>query len=324
MLVESTAVGHMPLETAGYQALHTQFKRLRKNVRALQHGDGGQRDQHEYDAEAIHDARVASRELRTLLQLLEPAPGFTRKRLRGLHARLGTLAQALGDVRDGDVLLGLLAAYEEQRQNTQNTHDASDTGNTGDQCADLRPLRDELQRRQTAARDALDNLLAAKQTRRLLRALRKLTRKRKEPPGVHPILVRHFVGSALWQRYEAILRYETDLPDASMETLHALRIACKELRYSLHLFGFKSGHEPEPVELILATLKAAQDQLGRLHDLLVAREIVRALPSTPALDSYFAALTQESDQLRAAAGPVWERLSGEEMRQALAGFIAGL
>src|ERR1051326_3048259 len=60
----------------------------------------------EFDADAIHNARVATRRLRAALDLLEPAvPG---KLLSPLNRTLRRLRQTLGDLRDIDVMLNLL------------------------------------------------------------------------------------------------------------------------------------------------------------------------------------------------------------------------
>jgi CHAD domain-containing protein len=256
-----------------------------------------------------------------MVKLLEPAPCFKSKQLRRYSRRLGGLAAALGSVRDIDVLLDHLTDYVAKRDTT------------GGQL--LHSLRQELlYRRKIAARKVKGVL--SKQSLRLF--LDDLQHELGQKSGRAPLergtlLVRHFAGSAIWQRYQEILRYETQLGDASGETLHALRIACKRLRYSMQIFG----QTPAALEEILAALKAAQDHLGQLHDVLFAEHLVRGLLSAPAdgervdhdndyvaYTAYLDALEKEAAELRDSIGPIWESLSGLKMRQKIASFIASL
>jgi CHAD domain-containing protein len=60
------------------------------------------------DIEAVHDMRVASRRLRTAMQTFRPV--FPQKRARRHERAIKSLADALGEVRDRDVLLAELRA----------------------------------------------------------------------------------------------------------------------------------------------------------------------------------------------------------------------
>jgi len=57
----------------------------------------------EGDVEAVHDMRVASRRLRTMLDIFSPC--FPVNAVRRLRKAVKVMAQALGDVRDADVAL---------------------------------------------------------------------------------------------------------------------------------------------------------------------------------------------------------------------------
>jgi CHAD domain-containing protein len=321
----------MPLEEAGYQALKHYHKRLRKYLDGLRHSD---------DADTIHDARVAVRELRAMSKLLQPSGSFQRRWLRRMDSGLRRLANVLGDVRDTDVLLEHLHTYVDQ-------HEEAAPG--------LSWLEDELSRRRTRAARQVRRLLKKKKTQRLLKATRQGLRRQHRRmtvlsqavalPGAkssiamedYPILVRHFAGGAIWGRYQEILKYEMALPRASSQTLHGLRIACKRLRYSMQIFG---QTPPELVET-LGALKGAQDHLGRLHDIFFAEQLIaELLPSSgaegrgndrsqgstphPEYQEYLEALTTEGNQLRSSIGPLWVRLTGLAMRQAICGYIASL
>jgi CHAD domain-containing protein len=309
--------GYVPLSEAGREALGFYLTRLRKAVSALGRS---------YDADTVHDARVAVRGLRAMIKLLDGAPAFDRKQLRHYSRRLRGLAQALGDVRDMDVLLEHLQAYLTQ-------HEEAEAG--------LDSLAKELRQRRRAGAKEVQDTLARQHIRQLVKEMQDEFRTRR--PGkvetadrpAASLLVRHFAGSAIWQRYQEILQYETGLADASGETLHTLRIACKRLRYSMQIFG----HTPAPLEEVMATLKAAQDHLGNLHDVLSAQQLIRGLMSAssngdagsyvdyadylPYAD-YLDALGREAALLKVGIGPIWESLSGTQMRQTIASFIASL
>ena len=318
------AGGYIPLQDAGQEALEVYVGRLHKALSPLRH-----HDYQAYDADTIHDARVAVRGLRAMVTLLDPAPCFKRKQLRRYSKRLGGLAASLGRVRDIDVLLDHLKDYVARRDPANEGH--------------LHSLRRELLHQRKLAARKVKVILSKPSVRILLDDLRHdLGHRRRRVPlekGTEKgqLLVRHFAGSAIWQRYQEILRYETLLGDASGGTLHALRIACKRLRYSMQIFG----QTPAALEEIQTVLKSAQDHLGQLHDVLFAQQLVRGLlPAPPAADldsdradhtddyalymAYLDALQSEGAELKLSIGPIWESLSGLKMRQRLAAFIASL
>lgn len=57
----------------------------------------------DFDADAVHDMRVASRRLRTAMQTFRPC--FPRKTFKEHYERVRGVADALGEVRDRDVIL---------------------------------------------------------------------------------------------------------------------------------------------------------------------------------------------------------------------------
>ena len=201
---EGSAIGRMPLQVAGYQALRLYYKRLWNELAGLRQID---------DADSIHDARVAARELRAMSKLLEPSRCFDRRWLRQLDNGLRPLAQVLGQVRDADVLLEHLDTYVEQHK-----------------TKGLVWLQDELSwRRARAARQVL-KVLSRKETRRLLRQTNLQLRRLDKPPQTaganargggfepkYPILMRHFAGSAIWVRYQEKLGYEGALRGMSQD-----------------------------------------------------------------------------------------------------------
>src|SRR5262249_48222137 len=152
------------------------------------------------DPEGVHDMRVATRRLRTTLHLLEEIPLFSRKHLRLLRRGLRSLARRLGAVRDLDILLERVQGYA-------TTHP--------EQTAALEVLCATLLKRRRAAREQLLDCLAHPKVQRVLRQIEAFTEESHAASNGHPVLlVRHFAGSALWLRYEALLSFESVVREA--------------------------------------------------------------------------------------------------------------
>ena len=306
---ERSAIGTMPLQEAGYQALRPCFKRWRKALASLEDLD---------DVEAVHDARVAVREIRAMSKLLRPSPCFNGPWLRRLDKGLGELSRTLGTVRDTDVYLDRLRGYTGEQK----------TANEG-----LNWLEQALLRRRKKAAKQVIRALDAGKTRRLQKQARREVEKLRQANAktnhTSPVLLRHFAGSAIWARYQDLLSYETALPEANAVTLHKLRIDCKRLRYSLQIFG----KTPDALSELVSALKAVQDQLGQLHDTYYAEQLAQQLQGKWSPNTRMARreyrefmnwLDREGGELRSGMAPLWNRLVDLPMRQAIAGFIASL
>ncbi|WIG57600.1 MAG: Adenylate cyclase [Ktedonobacterales bacterium] len=294
--------GHTPLAALARQKTRRQMHKIRQNAPIAREGT---------DPEGVHDMRVATRRLRTVFEILADAPGFDAKVLGKLRRRLRGLARDLGSVRDLDVLL------EHERAYAQEQPDLAD---------DLDLYEQALEARRGDARARLTHFLDGPKLARALSHLEDFTRHCEDAPSDEPLtLVRHFAGSALWEAYEAVLRYETLLPDATAQQLHQIRITCKKLRYTLELFEDQLG---EGVKPLLKLLVKTQDILGAYHDAVVMRdqvmEVSDAHPDHQGLAIYAAALASERDQLRAAFPDIWRQLSGKQFRRQLATIIINL
>ncbi len=113
------------------------------------------------------------------------------------------------------------------------------------------------------------------------------------------------------------------MPEATAPTLHQVRIACKQLRYTLELFQDALGPESDAMlELVIG----AQDHLGALQDHITALARIAAVQrehrNNAALAAYTAARATDRDRLQAAFIPLWIRLTGHETRQRLSSLIA--
>lgn len=209
------------------------------------------------DADPVHDARVATRRLRSDLKTLEPYLSS----VEGLRTELGWLGGLLGEVRDLDVLI------ERMRTRIAGLPEPDQTP----AAAILARLDDDRHRRRGELLDGLgsgrylalvDELIGASRRppvadhaddRRARPALRRVTRK-------------------AWRRTaRAADRLGRSSPDAA---LHEVRKRAKRARYAAELgrdvFGKRATRLAE-------RLTEVQDGLGEVQDSVVAEERLRAL-----------------------------------------------
>jgi CHAD domain-containing protein len=151
-----------------------------------------------------------------------------------------------------------------------------------------------------------------------------------------PYEVRHVAGSAIWTHYEAVRAYEGVIDTATVPQLHALRIECKYLRYTLEFFRDVLAAATEG---LIGEVVTAQDQLGQMHDADVAADLIRgyiadtyparkkkpAPPPPPGLEVYLAARAATVQDIAAHfAETTWVRLNSLTLRQRLATLLAAL
>jgi len=215
----------------------------------------------EDDVEALHRARVASRRLREVLPVIEPESAGERHG-RKIRRRVRRLTRALGGVRELDVALLLLDELQA---------DHPDVG-AGAAATAAEVRRDRAERLAEMLR-RMDEMEAAT----LAADLRAYEDARSAPS----VAVQR---RRLRERMARRARRLDDAVDAAgglyaSDRLHLVRIAAKQLRYVLELVDELAGvGTARPV----ATLKKAQDLLGRLHDLeILAAYARRARASGP-------------------------------------------
>ncbi|MCO5227259.1 MAG: CHAD domain-containing protein [Thermomicrobiales bacterium] len=263
--------------------------------------------------EGVHKMRVSTRRMRTLLRLY--GDRFDEAALQEFVPGMRLTARKLGAVRDLDVLIEHLRDYQ------QNLPD--------EEQSKLEPLVRHWQERQAKASLALKQYLESKSYRRFLKRLARFTSR----PGqgiidnggaVVPCQVRHTLGSSIWRRYEAVWAYAPILDHADEETLHALRIECKFLRYSLEFFSDVLGEQK--ASQLIAPVVALQEHLGDLHDASVAREIMDLAgePATPARERYLAHREHEVEVLASKTSVLWRELDSARYRRNLAIMLAAL
>ena len=188
------------------------------------------------DPEYVHEMRVAIRRARTAQELF--GHYFRRSAIEPAFADLRRLGRRLGAVRDLDVALENLGEFR--------------AGLPEAEQADVCKLEEFVQARRAAARQALLEWLDGPQHAATLTAFFKFTRS--PGKGVKrsvaklaapaPLQVRHVMPGVIMARFARVRAYEPLVEtesEAPAEQMHALRIECKYLRYSLefsrHLLG---------------------------------------------------------------------------------------
>jgi CHAD domain-containing protein len=219
----------------------------------------------DFGDEDIHQARVNSRKLLTLLSILDPGHTVTA----GLYSTFKQAQKRLGKVRDADVLI---ASFKDRRKAAQEAGEAK--------TADLlkavikhqkdkrkvyrKKLEDELPKLTGKALDEqwdtfiggqLETLAAKRDANVVMRELEVAFEQKKK------------ACKTLFKGPEA------ESKDA-FEALHELRIAAKELRYTASAAAFTlnqkfHGHE--------AVYKEIQEQLGVINDKRVWLETLNSI-----------------------------------------------
>ena len=210
------------------------------------------------DDTGVHQARVASRRLREGLPVL--AAGL--KRGKKAERKVRRVTEALGTVREMDVTVQVL---DELARRPKIPRDAVE---------DVRGhVLAERERRRVTMLERLRDLDTAKLTRRLEEVALDLTLATDGQPWRETLSAR--LGRRA-KRFAAAIHQVGQI--YAPDRLHAVRIATKKLRYVLELAADARVPGTRP---LVATLKRAQETLGRLNDLHVIQGHVAAVQLNP-------------------------------------------
>jgi CHAD domain-containing protein len=199
------------------------------------------------DPEGVHQARVATRRLRSDLRTFQPMldDGW----VRSLRSELRRLADALGAVRDTDVLVVRL-------------------GRTLDELSDVDPaagsrLVDALERERDEHRGRLRALLDEPDT---IALYDHLVAAAADPRTIGRALGRadHRLAPLVrrpWRNLERAVEALDD--DPSVDDLHRVRLLAKRVRYAAEAVAPAIGR---PAERFAADVTRIQDVLGELND----------------------------------------------------------
>jgi CHAD domain-containing protein len=316
-----------PMSEAGRKTLRFHFQRM------LYHEPGTRLGQ---DVEALHDMRVATRRMRAAFRVF--GDYFEPRTVAPFRKGLKRTGRALGPVRDLDVFRAqvhaYLAALPESQRNGLNAF-----------LAVLEEQREMARQRMVTYLDGEAYRRFKAHFARFL-VMKGLGSLPVAPAGgePRPYRVRDVVPMAVYERLAAARAYDdwVTVPAPPLERLHALRIACKRLRYALEFFSEVLG--PETPRLV-KEIVAVQDHLGALQDAVVAIGILRgflargtwsldsanqvrsrpdASSLAPAVAAYLEARQGELEHLVDTFPPLWERLRGREFSHLLAQAMAVL
>jgi len=217
------------------------------------------------DIEALHDMRVATRRLRSILRLFESAlPAHSV----AVREELRWLAGALGEVRDLDVHLEQIRAWR-------------DSADPREQAA-IETLAHLLEQDRLAARRRMLDALDSARYERLKISLIALSAPGRALPRPAHKPAAQALPALIQRRYRRMRRLANGLNDESLPPdFHAVRIQCKRLRYALDCAEALYG---KPIRAAIKRLAAIQDVLGRYQDAQVAIARMRDLCSRHAAD----------------------------------------
>lgn len=300
-----------PMAEAGRKVLAFHFGRMVDNEAGARLGE---------DIEAVHDMRVATRRQRAALRLF--GDYFKPKAVRPIGKALKEAAQHLGAVRDLDVLLEAARTYR--------------AGLSEPAAAAFQPVLEAWGQERDADRAVLLAHLDGEGYQKFKEAYAAFVGEEgagvaKREDAHAPALVRDLLPARLWEHYGAVRAYAPALPGAPIETLHALRIAGKRLRYALEFFA--EALDPSLKDAIkrvvalqdhLGALNDASVTLARLHDYLQNAD-PRPTPETVlAVGAYMRAQEIKMRQLRRSVGRPWRAIVGARFRRVVARAVAGL
>jgi CHAD domain-containing protein len=208
----------------------------------------------EIDDEAVHDLRVAIRRMRTLLKMSRSL--FGRWHTDAVRAAFAEVMRATGELRDEEVLEETLAGAAETPEYAR--------------WLGHRKAREQKLRRGVRLRIERGDLDRA---RLMLKALLVFPIN----PGRNVELARFARRTVERARRQVEKRRDAEVADVT--AMHDLRIAYKELRYSIELLAdalpIDSRAQLEPATVF-------QKRLGELHDVDVAIQVVERARLPPA------------------------------------------
>lgn len=253
---------------------------------------------HKLDEEYLHQVRVALRRLRVVLGMAKIFRADDE--LAVLNEQMANLSVELGRSREWDVFvtqtLAAIRARLPEHAGLRHVLGASEE------------LREQHHARVRGA-------LQSQDYQRLLLRFGAWMHGGywREPTADAGLSLPQFAAQILEKRSKQVSRRSKNLAGADAGQLHALRIACKKLRYSAELLA--SLYAGAKARRYLSALSPLQDILGLLNDIAVARRLLDELDSKERHDTL--ALIRgwmEHDYVEqvAALGKAWKRFAGQK------------
>jgi CHAD domain-containing protein len=204
------------------------------------------------DIEYIHHMRVATRRMRTALELFSDC--LPAKKVANWQWHIRQLTRALGEARDTDVQLDLLIILE------KGLEDKIFRPGLRRLLLRLSQKRQKLQSRVLGSLDELEKSAVLDQIETRLAPLAENSEKIEV--GTPLLFQRSHDGIS--KRLDELLSFEVyiQLPEYKKE-LHLMRIAAKRLRYTLEIFA---PLYPDKLKSYLQASRETQQVLGEIHD----------------------------------------------------------
>ncbi len=229
---------------AGRKILSFHFARMIENERGTILG---------IDVEALHDMRVSTRRMRVTVDLFNDY--FAPNMLSLLKKGLQKTGKTLGQVRDLDVLIQML-----------DDDFGSPVLNTSSEMQSFyRLLKDAWFKERLGFREKMLSYLGGNKYNKFKTkfiTFVKSTKYDKVNFSTDPQLC-SYLADITFKTFYKVVGFNIIFPNPSLEELHALRIAIKQLRYTLEFFMKILGSEARNcIEL----LKGVQNILGEIND----------------------------------------------------------
>jgi len=233
-----------------YQLLGARY--VRKQLRALDRRIEGARKAE--DIECVHQARVASRRLRSAIRMF--GDGFPAKKLKKWRKEIRRVTDGLGSARDKDVQIEFVAAFlsdvtePEKRPGIERL------------LLRLRQQREALQPKVVKALKRLQGSGVLKDMRATTKAM--LSELSGRDVTIQSPFVFLRAERLIIRRLEKLLAYQDCLSDpADKQRHHEMRIVTKRLRYTIEIC--RPVYDGELDEAVTAA-KHLQELLGDIHD----------------------------------------------------------
>ncbi|ASY71188.1 inorganic triphosphatase [Sinorhizobium fredii] len=207
------------------------------------------------DADALHQARVSLRRLRSLFSIFKSL--FADSRFDHMRDELRWLASELGDARGIDVMIKQATTEE---------------------------LSSRLQEARSGAYGAVEAAFSSVRARALMIDLAewisiKDWRRDETDEALLVQPARRFASKKLDRLWKKVAKGGSGLIDLDDEARHELRISAKKLRYAAEFFGplYANRKEPKRYKRFITAMEGLQDQLGSLNDLATAPDMLSKL-----------------------------------------------
>ena len=314
----------LPSDTMTEAAVKTLKFHLAK---MLEHEEGTRLGE---DPEELHDMRVSTRRMRMALRVF--ADYLDADVMRPVLKGLRRTGRTLGAVRDLDVFNEKTQVYLD--------------GLPDERAGDLDGLLEAWKAERDKQRGHLVSYLDGKRYRRFVAATTELLDGPVEalaPQNIvtpRPQRVAQVLPGVLYKDMAVVWAFEGQLGglETPLPRFHALRKACKGLRYTLEFFEDVLGSGARP---LIKRVKGLQDHLGDLQDAVVTSGVLRDyitwgtwrheghdLPGpievivAPGAARYLCARQEEMERLVLTFPETWPTVAGNEFSRDLAAVIA--